>query len=209
MVKVICKVCNKENKYLSESDVRSECEYCYSFFEHPFAIVQCDEPSPEPESLTIIYQITQERIQITTDQKVVLGRENVGRETFSKILHNGKPTISRKHCSIEFKDGRFMLSDEGSLNGTFAGVNKEDCKKSPRVIEHDSIFYLGEEPFLAKMNIKNKAKEKEEKKPAEEITRKIKYYQCNDQNCSGYTSEVIFDSCPECNSFKNIKIIYE
>ncbi len=128
---------------------------------------------------------------------------------FSQILYNGKPTISRRHCSIEFKDGKFILSDEGSLNGTFAGVNKLDCRNNPQVIEHNSILFIGKEPFLAQINFKQKKSDAEENKPTEETTRKIKHYRCNDQNCSGYTSEEIFDYCPECSSFNNFIVIYD
>ncbi len=78
MVKIICTTCEKENKYLSESDVRPECDFCFTFFEQPATIIECGDTFEEPESLTIIYQITQQRIEITTDKKIILGRESFG-----------------------------------------------------------------------------------------------------------------------------------
>lgn len=45
--------------------------------------------------------------------------------------------ISREHTSIELKDGRYILSDLGSLNGTFVNGNKID--RGVYITEDDNI----------------------------------------------------------------------
>ena len=209
MVKIICPNCQSENIFLSKDDIQPECENCFEQFKQPIVFHNCEDADIEIESLTIIYQKTQEKIKIMKGDKVILGRENLGKEIFTAILSNGKPVISRKHCSFEFKNHKFILSDEGSLNGTYYGINKLDCSKNVHVIEDNSIIYIGEEVFLAKINFENKKAKVVEIISKEENIRKVKLYRCNDQNCSGYESEKIFELCPICNSIKSSIAIYE
>lgn len=209
MLKIICPNCERENQFQSRSNAPIECSFCFEAFNSNIQVVETSEQGTEITGLTIIYQITQQRIEISSLHKVILGRENFGQDVFSKIHFNGKPVVSRKHCSIEFKEGNFYLLDEGSLNGTFYGVNKLSCKNTPQMIEDKSIFYIGEEAFIAQINFKE-ARQVEETiaKPKVE-ERVIKLYRCNDQNCSGYESPTSFDVCPSCGAYKNIIPIYE
>ncbi len=210
MFKIVCPSCKAENKFQSRDNTPIECSFCWESIPQDTQIIG-NEDSREIIGLTIIYQITQQRIEISTLHRTVLGRENFGANVFSKIFFNGKPVVSRKHCSIEFKGGNFYLLDEGSLNGTFYGINKLSCKNSPQVIEDKSIFYIGEEAFLAQINYEEQKQETiqhteiENKKEA----KAIKLYRCNDQNCSGYESPSPFDVCPSCGAFKNIIPVYE
>ena len=207
MIKIICTNCNQENKFISERDILPECEHCFAVLEQPYTILPCEETDIEVKGLTLIYQITQEKIEITAKEKAILGRENVGNELFSRILSNGKPVISRIHCSIEFIDGKFIIKDENSVNGTYYGLNKQDCSKTPQIIENNGILYIGEEAFLARINIKKESRKEAENKESKENATPVKY-RCNDENCSGYESEKKFDVCPVCDASNNIIQIY-
>ena len=59
------------------------------------------------------------------------------------------------------------------------------------------------------INFENKKAKIVEITSQEENNRKVKIYRCNDQNCSGYESEKIFELCPICNSIKSSITIYE
>lgn len=210
MFKVVCPNCKAENKFHNRSSIPSECSFCWEVI--PEGTEICGEEDNRLIScLTITYQITQQHLNIPGAGKVILGRENFGGNLFSQINYNGKPVVSRKHCSIEFKDGNFYLLDEGSLNGTFYGVNKINCTKYSQLIEDRSIFYIGEEAFIAQINYKEPTQNKEElKKDRGKLDSKvIKAYRCNEQNCPGYESPDSFDVCPKCKAYKNIIFVYE
>lgn len=49
------------------------------------------------------------------------------------------PTVSRKHARIEFQEGKYLLTDLGSMNGTF--VNK--VRLSSRSLEHGDVVTIG------------------------------------------------------------------
>lgn len=102
------------------------------------------------ERLILTYSKTNETIEISAEGKVTLGRGYTGAEIFDKILNKfNLPVISRKHCSIEFKNGHFFISDERSTNGTFYGDAKAKCTTEPILIANYSLIYFGEELFLA------------------------------------------------------------
>ena len=209
MFKIVCPNCKAANKFHNRSSIPSECSFCWETIPEGIEIDD-EEDNQEIIDLTIIHQITQQRLNVPAATKVILGRDNYGANAFSQILYNGKPVVSRKHCSIGFKDGNFYLVDEGSLNGTFYGVNKLSCKDSPQIIEDKSIFYLGEEAFIAQINFKDEIPIENLATVTKEVeTKTIKLYRCNDQNCSGYESPDSFDVCPICGAYKNIIPIYE
>jgi hypothetical protein len=201
----------KHNNYFNErNNPPNECENCYETFEWSKVVEVQNYSDSEVTGLTIIYQITQQRLEISTLHKTILGRENFGANIFSQIFFNGKHVVSRKHCSIEFKDGKFYLLDEGSLNGTFYGVNKLSCKNSPQAIEDKSIFYIGEEAFIAQLNVQEAKVESVKKEIAEkqEEIKQIKLYRCNESGC-GYETQTTIAVCPSCSTFNSLIAIYE
>ena len=117
-------------------------------------------PDPQkPSGLRLIYQKTGERIEIDHNEKIIIGRENTGREILFKI-----PQISRSHCSILFKDDCYFISDLDSTNGTFIGTKKIDCKINPeQAIKNNELIYLGREPFLVQIKYENSRKDQSEK----------------------------------------------
>lgn len=100
------------------------------------------------------------------------------------------------------------MLDEGSLNGTYYGVNKISCKSSPQIIEGKSIFYLGEEAFLAKVNYKEGEQQKEEAIiPKQNQEPKVtKSYRCS--WCEKEFQEKT-DYCPNCDRYNTLIDIYE
>lgn len=60
----------------------------------------------------------------------------IGRGTEADVIVDNT-AISRKHASLELKDGEYILSDLGSLNGTF--VNGKQISGSETINPEDSI----------------------------------------------------------------------
>jgi hypothetical protein len=208
MFKIVCPNCEKEYLFQSRSNILVECSFCFETFKSNISIIESLETEAEITGLTIFYQKTQEIIEISLSHKVILGRENFGANVFSKIHFNGKPVVSRKHCSIEFNDGYFYLLDEGSLNGTFYGVNKLCCKTSPQIIEDKSIFYIGEEAFIAQINYKEALKLDQKIEHAKEETKRVNHYRCNESSC-GFESQTFNSVCPNCSTYNSLIPIYE
>ncbi|MCD6455105.1 MAG: FHA domain-containing protein, partial [Candidatus Aminicenantes bacterium] len=63
-------------------------------------------------------------IRTTTPAYISLnkGKYLVGRDKKSDILIE-HPTVSRKHCLIEFKKDKWIITDLGSKNGVFINEN--------------------------------------------------------------------------------------
>lgn len=218
MPKISCPECNKISDYATLSD-SMECSYCGVDFDRLSGTEismgeESNIASQKIVGLTLTYQINHEQIEILPTFKTMLGRENFGGSVLSKIFFNGEKVISRKHCSIEYKDGKFYLQDEGSKNGTFYGDNKTSCKNSAQIIEDGGFVYLGEELFHAKIryqpqneieNRQEEVKVEEDKAVADSIPAK---YRCNDPNCSPpYETVNPPNICPRCGAFKRFILI--
>lgn len=100
------------------------------------------------------------------------------------------------------------MLDEDSLNGTYYSVNKISCKNSPQVIQEKSIFYIGEEAFLAQINYQEQKKEATSQSTTEIINEKktIKQYRC--RGC-GNNFDKFSDDCPDCERYNSLIPIYE
>ncbi len=202
MLKIICtnSACNKEIYFNSKDDLPKECEFCWEVLPNDIEILEMKIENNVVISLSITYQKNQESLLIPIDKKIILGREHFGSELLSKIVFNGNLVISRKHCSIEYKNGSLYLLDEGSLNGTFYSINKINCKNEPIEITDNNIFYLGQEPFLLKVNyslLENVISE-----PVTETTiEDIKTFNC--RKCGNIFSEKLSE-CPVCEGYKTI-----
>lgn len=210
MFKIVCQNCDKENSFHSMNNVPVECSFCFEQFDSSIAISESNEQIGEITGLTIIYQVTQQRLEVSILHKTILGRENFGADIFKEIFSLGKLVVSRKHCSIEFKDSNFYLLDEGSLNGTYYGVNKLNCKNSPHVIENNSIFYIGDEAFIAQINFQEEKIEplNNEIEKKQEVVKSIKLYRCNESGC-GYETQTSISVCPSCSTFNSLIPIYQ
>src|SRR5205807_75329 len=52
------------------------------------------------------------------------GETTIGREAARDVALTGDPTTSRRHAVIMQQNGRYLLRDEGSANGTFVNGNR-------------------------------------------------------------------------------------
>jgi hypothetical protein len=200
MSDVVCPNCGKSSFVAGAPPTSSECPFCFE----ELVVSSVDETSPESREiagLTLIYQINQQRIDIQASGQTILGREASGANVLSNIFFNGKQVISRRHCSIEFRDNRFYLQDEGSLNGTFYGPGKTSCRESSQVIENGELLYMGEEPFLAKVRMRS-AKVPAQSSAGEPPVQTR--YRCNESFC-GHEMEIPPGDgiCPGCRAFNS------
>ncbi|MBK8464898.1 MAG: FHA domain-containing protein [Chloracidobacterium sp.] len=215
MQEIVCTTCNKQNNVEAGNPGPFECSFCFDTL--PAFVVSSISPDRGNEAetpsqvvryvsgLELVYQIDQRRIQLGISEKTILGRSGYGADVLSTILYNGEKVISRNHCSIEYRDGDFFIRDENSKNGTFYGVKKISCRNSPQLIEHNSLIYLGEEPFVAQIIQRVKEIEAESTEACRrEETGPVGIYRCND--CGFETTEKL-PECPKCNTRKSFSLI--
>lgn len=210
MLRIICPECNNNNDF-SDSDHRPvECAYCFCTFDAASPTVELDDvQAGVVNGIRLIYQQTSAEIIIETDYSVI-GRENTGADILRKILYCGSPVISRKHCSLTLINGEYWLKDEGSSNGTFAGIEKQNCT-TPQKLSDGTIVYLGREAFMVKLIYQSKPAftgetkaapetvqidEATKEKTSENTSRKVKKYRCN-EGC-GFETETYVEMCPKC-----------
>jgi len=211
MFRIICSNCLSEVTFNDKSNIPAECPYCWAKIDASSPVSEVAGEAGPAESLTLIYQSNQQKIIIPPSGFTFIGRENTGAEVLDKILCNGKPVISRKHCSVEFKDNKFLLKDEGSLNGTFYGVNKISCKNNPMVIENNSMIFLGQEAFLANIKYKSPLIQTETPDPSKTTADASadnankdnikKRYRCKD---CGTEFDSWSQDCPNCETFNSL-----
>lgn len=165
--------------------------------------------STQIDSLVLIYQSTDEEIKIPrTNQNSIIGREGLGAEVLRRILnHEGKPLMSRTHCSIFFKDQFVLIKDEQSANGTFVGEQKVACI-TPQILHHDQFVFLGKERFLVQFNYSGVSAETPISKESNKIeTAKSNLpieYRC--RMCSR-TYDEAHEICPNCDNYQTIQAV--
>jgi hypothetical protein len=180
-----------------------ECPFCFEEIDASLVSEETKE-SQQITGLRLVYQINQQRIDVPASGRTVLGREAFGANVLSNIFFNGRQVISRQHCSVEFRENRFYVQDEGSLNGTFYGPNKINCRNLPQPIQNGNLIYLGQEPFLATIQKKPVEKWVQTERETPQAATTITKYRCNDPNCTPpYECELIPPDkvCPKCGTF--------
>jgi DNA-directed RNA polymerase subunit RPC12/RpoP len=210
MYQIRCDYCGQKFQFENLAQKPDTCANCNSFIGN---LMPEDLSAPQPAAeanphtgllgLDLTYEKTGQTLELRGFQKVILGRENVGREIFDPIIQ-----ISRKHCSIERLKDQFVIYDEGSKNGTFiqAGTNRIDCKQNPGQVLHDHDYLLlGRELFLAKYIYAPS-------QPAPTIAESTSPAdQSRPQKYSCFTCGTRYDQpqevCPHCNSFGSVKEI--
>jgi len=206
MYKITCAYCGEEITFVKESEKPDTCPNCLSLLGSTPVDTSLENAtiteveSRNPNGLTLIYQKTNEEISIPHCNEIVLGRESYGHEVLGKV-----PQISRRHCKIEFIDGQYRVTDLGSLNGTYVGLSKTDCKMYPQQPLNDSdLLFLGREPFLVKLHYEETCDAEEASaadeahEPAETIARKKKVYRCL---ACGMHYESKTEICENCGSY--------
>lgn len=214
MFKVTCDYCNEDIFFPDTASKPAICENCNSSLDG--LQVQSVEPVQEYEDtreqettidITLTYQKTNEKItiQLSDDTgKIILGRENFGQEILHKI-----PQISRSHCCLEFKNHQCIITDLGSLNGTYVGVARTDCKES-QVLQDGDLLFLGREPFIVNLSCQSSKQPEEsqavpEQQPSmetdeimDDTLEKEQRYRC--RSCGAEFDEHA-DICPDCGTF--------
>lgn len=214
MFRLICDYCGEEIIF-EKLDQKPDTCICNSSLEDIKAekLEHSEDNEAQPREkgnlagLVLIYQKTGEEIYIGHHDKIILGRENIGREVLDKIINEKSDhVISRSHCSIEFDadQNEYVLNDLNSLNGTFFGVTKVDCKQNPnQKLSDNDLIYLAREPFLVKL--KHKFVDSEREQPTEKQEPKSETpqrYLC--QSCFDYWSEESSFACPKCSSWNDL-----
>ncbi|MDZ7318847.1 MAG: FHA domain-containing protein [candidate division KSB1 bacterium] len=207
MYQIKCHYCGQIFQFENSAQKPDTCSNCNTFIgdikpENLAAAQPANEANPQKGllGLNLTYEKTGQTIELRQFQKVILGRENLGRDVLGQV-----PQISRKHCSIERIGDQFVVSDEGSKNGTFIqnGINRIDCKLHPGQVLHDNDYlFLGQEPLLVKfVYAPSQQPSQVETMPSNDQSQSRRY--------SCFNCGAIFDqpqeSCPECNSFGSVK----
>jgi hypothetical protein len=136
MTSVPCPRCRRQVEPARTESGSLQCPEC-------FEPLQAVAPA-EPTMLVLTYQKTGQRITVADAHGVVLGREGYGRELLATI-----PQVSRAHCQVECRDGKWWLRDVGSTHGTFAGADRTECRKEAVPIHDGDLIFLGRELFTA------------------------------------------------------------
>ncbi len=145
-IRILCKQVGKE--FTLETLENAECPGCFSEIDSNHVILEGDKPV---NGFKLTYEKTGECEEFTNVNDIVLGRESSGSEFFKKILVEGKPVISRKHCGVKKINNQLVIYDKKSTNGTYAGIAKQDCRLKDVVLEDYDVLYLGEEVFKVRL----------------------------------------------------------
>jgi len=159
MFKITCDYCFEDNFFSDPENRPVYCENCNSQIDHlevmdsevQFSLEEESEKKKVLDGLVLTYQKTDQKIDIPHNEIIVLGRQNAGKEAFAQI-----PQISREHCKIEYLDNAYLITDLNSLNGTFLGIKRRDCRKyMQQKIQDADVIYLGKEPFQVRLKYKS------------------------------------------------------
>jgi predicted component of type VI protein secretion system len=81
---------------------------------------------------------------------IIVSRFYIGRE-MQCHLRPASPQISKRHCVLEFRDGKLFVRDFGSTNGTY--VNDQRVAEEVE-LKHDDLLKVGPLEFRAVIDIK-------------------------------------------------------
>jgi hypothetical protein len=151
MSAIDCPTCG-QRVTVTDASAPGDCPNCFNVLSSAGSGPQRHIPMRGPTAnsaaaggLTLRYQTTGETIAIPLSERVVIGREAHGREVLHRVAQ-----VSRQHCAIDCEAGCYLVTDLGSMNGTFVGVDRRDCRLSPRQpLRNRELLVLGREMFLA------------------------------------------------------------
>ncbi len=185
--RIKCDYCLEENEFGAPDRRPQSCANCHSPLGHLAVQVLSDEGQPmHPDGLVLEYQKTGQHIRLEHGEIVVLGRQNSGREVLGAV-----PQISREHCKIEYVNGSYAVTDLNSLNGTWYGKQRRNCRKHQQVpLADGEILRLGREEFRISLRYK----------PGESISEK------NGQDGDLPAGNVVF-KCRACGKIHSMNLI--
>ena len=206
MYKITCDYCFEDNLFPERENRPVYCENCNSQVDH-LEVVDADEKvNLEEESeknkvldgLIMTCQNSSIKVDIPHGEIVVLGRQNTGSEIFAKIPH-----ISREHCKIEYLNGQYLLTDLNSLNGTYLGIKRRDCRKYiQQKINDVDVIYLGREVF--QVRLKYRLEDHRDKEMEVQMEEEIQQMRFKCRACGKiHTMNLII--CDSCGSYGQIE----
>lgn len=210
MYKITCDYCFEDHFFNTLENRPGNCSNCNSPIGHLVPVETSENDHTEndgitlrvPDGFILTYQKTNATIDIPHGEIIILGRQNAGNEVLANI-----PQISREHCKIEYFNGKYLLTDLNSLNGTFLGSSRRDCRKHMKqAIQDHDVIYLGRESFT--VVIKYRASEEDEAShPAnqEEIVIEARF-KC--RGC-GKIHDMNLLICDNCGSYGQIELLEE
>lgn len=209
MYKVTCDYCFEEQTFKNLSDQPDFCSNCNTQINHitPVEIddeaeADADDRSGTPNGFTLTYEKTGKSIEIKHNEIIILGRQNSGKELMESI-----PQISREHCKIEFFDGRYLVTDLNSLNGTFLGPTKRDCLKHIKQALNDGdLLFLGREPFSVHFKFSSEQSEHIPSESNEENELPAVKFKCK---ACGKIHDMNLMICDNCGSYGQIELLEE
>lgn len=210
MKKITCDYCFEDNFFDEGTPPPENCKNCNSPIAH-LPVADTAEKSADTkfssakpfglsDGIVLTYQKTGDLIEIPHNEIIILGRQNAGSDVLANI-----PQISREHCKIEFLNGRYLVTDLNSLNGTFIGSSKRDClKHQKQELKDNEVLYLGREPFL--VNINTDLSEQKEGIPSTEAAEDLHTPRYKCKGC-GKIHDMNLIICDECGSYGQIELL--
>ena len=123
--------------------------------------------------LTVVFKDGSKKEFENLPQRFIIGREPPA----DVVLPS--PVVSRKHCTVEFDNGRVFITDTSS-NGVFIGQNRlvkgqrsEIPLNNPVIIGEFGLIFQPEtrrEPEIKKQRVEVKARQSKEKKEGKKLT---------------------------------------
>ncbi len=125
------------------ADVRSRDKFCWNCGRS----LRNASPSPQPEQ-TLSWSSA--RLVVTTSAREVLqeylldkAAVTIGRVAPADIVLFKDKLVSRRHASVRYEQGHYVLRDERSANGTF--VNREQLEEMvPYLLQDGDQVEIGE-----------------------------------------------------------------
>ncbi len=199
---VKCMNCNHLILIEDANDVPKECEQCQddlNAYELTELNVVGEDAHQEVCGLVWQQQKNSNSFKVSkmNEGPQFIGRNHIGSEILSRIMHNNMPVISRKHCSVEFIENTVFIYDEASTNGTFRSVDKISCS-SKQQIKDNELIWLGNEPFIVSFEFSLK-----ESEPLIQ-TERIERYYC--KNC-GFEDAVKHQYCLKCKEYGRMTLV--
>ena len=134
-------------------DESTETDAATGFWNKPPASAPRPAPRPSPvnrQSTRVqakLYRISSGEVFAIRQDEVLIGKDRYGAD----IHVEGNPAVSRRHAVISLHDGRFYITDVGSLNHTF--VNGREIRPNQITeITDGTRLCLADENFIFRIN---------------------------------------------------------
>ncbi|MDX1521199.1 MAG: FHA domain-containing protein [Anaerolineae bacterium] len=100
---------------------------------------------PDPRAIRLIIGERERQVEVPLNRVIHLGRVDPGGDVFPEVDlsdHNPGRSISRRHANIKMRDGKVVVEDMHSINGTFLNGRKLDAY-IPEILQTGDTLVLG------------------------------------------------------------------